>query len=113
MFPFDRPVLVVDDMEVVRKVVRAELQKMGFKSILEAGNGVQARKIIIDCAKTIPIQLAILDWNMPELTGIDLLREIRKSPLPTVAKLPVIMLTAEAEMDNVMHAIHAGVNNYL
>ncbi len=100
-------VLVVDDFATMRKIVRNILKQIGFEDISEAEDGSAALQVL----KNEEVGLVVTDWNMPNMTGLDLLREIRQSP--RTAKLPVLMVTAEGLKENVLEAIKAGVNNYV
>ncbi len=100
-------VLVVDDFATMRKIVRNILKQIGFEDITEAEDGNVALRVI----KSEPVGLVVSDWNMPNMSGLDLLKEIRKNP--QTASLPVLMVTAEGLKENVMEAVKAGVNNYV
>jgi two-component system, chemotaxis family, chemotaxis protein CheY len=100
-------VLVVDDFATMRKIVRNILKQIGFEDITEAEDGSVALRLI----KSEPVGLVVSDWNMPNMSGLDLLKEIRKNP--QTASLPVLMVTAEGLKENVMEAVMAGVNNYV
>ena len=100
-------VLVVDDFATMRKIVRNILKQIGFEYITEAEDGSVALRLI----KSEPVGLVVSDWNMPNMSGLDLLKEIRKNP--QTASLPVLMVTAEGLKENVMEAVKAGVNNYV
>jgi two-component system, chemotaxis family, chemotaxis protein CheY len=100
-------VLVVDDFATMRKIVRNILKQIGFEDITEAEDGNAALRVI----KNEPIGLVVTDWNMPNMSGLDLLREIRGNS--QTASLPVLMVTAEGLKENVMEAVKAGVNNYV
>jgi two-component system chemotaxis response regulator CheY len=100
-------VLIVDDFATMRKIVRNILKQIGFEDISEAEDGTAALRVLKDEA----VGLVITDWNMPNMSGLDLLREIRKNP--QTAKLPVLMVTAEGLKENVIEAVKAGVNNYV
>ena len=100
-------VLVVDDFATMRKIVRNILKQIGFEDITEAEDGSVALRLI----KSEPVGLVVSDWNMPNMSGLDLLKEIRKNP--QTASLPVFMVTAEGLKENVMEAVKAGVNNYV
>lgn len=98
-------VLVVDDSGVMRKIIIRALNGCGVNDIVEAGDGVEAlAKIAAN-----DISLVMTDWNMPNKNGLELLQEIRASG----SKVPVIMITTEAEVGRVKEAIAAGVNDYL
>ena len=100
-------VLVVDDFATMRKIVRNILKQIGFEDITEAEDGNVALRVI----KSETVGLVVSDWNMPNMSGLDLLKEIRKNP--QTASLPVLMVTAEGLKENVMEAVKAGVNNYV
>jgi two-component system chemotaxis response regulator CheY len=100
-------VLVVDDFATMRKIVRNILKQIGFEDITEAEDGNVALRVI----KSESVGLVVTDWNMPNMNGLDLLREIRGNP--DTAGLPVLMVTAEGLKENVMDAVKAGVNNYV
>lgn len=100
-------VLVVDDFATMRKIVRNILKQIGFEDITEAEDGSVALRLL----KNEPVGLVVTDWNMPNMSGLDLLREIRQNP--RTAKIPVLMVTAEGLKDNVLEAVKAGVNNYV
>lgn len=104
---FRMKVLVVDDFATMRKIVRNILKQIGFEDITEAEDGCVALRLI----KSEPVGLVVTDWNMPNMSGLDLLREIRQNP--QTASLPVLMVTAEGLKENVMDAVKAGVNNYV
>ena len=99
--------LVVDDFSTMRRIVRNLLKELGFSNVHEAEDGVDALKKL----RAESFDFVVSDWNMPNMTGIDLLREIRKDD--ALKHLPVLMVTAEAEKDKVVTAIKAGVNNYV
>jgi two-component system chemotaxis response regulator CheY len=100
-------VLVVDDFATMRKIVRNILKQIGFENIIEAEDGSVALRMI----KNEPVGLVVTDWNMPNMSGLGLLQEIRQNP--DTSKLPVLMVTAEGLKENVMEAVKAGVNNYV
>ncbi|MEN9723960.1 MAG: hypothetical protein RJB38_1946 [Pseudomonadota bacterium] len=109
MFGPTTKVLVVDDMLTMRKLVSKTLREIGLTEITEASDGVLAWEAIEKAAP--PIELVISDWNMPNCTGMDLLKKIRGSSKH--AALPFIMVTAEAEQHQVVEAVKAGVSNYV
>ena len=107
--PTDINVLIVDDMAAMRKILRTLLSQLGFKNVDEAEDGKQAfDKLRQDPGK---YDLVITDWNMPNMTGIELVQAIRNDG--NLKHLPVLMVTAEAKKENVLMAIKAGVNNYI
>ncbi len=108
MFPVDTNILVVDDMLTMRKLVIKSLKEMGYTKFVEATNGAEAyEKLKAGEA----IQLIISDWNMPQTTGLDLLKRVRAEA--KTAQLPFIMVTAEAEKSQIVEAVQAGVSNYV
>ena len=100
-------VLVVDDQNSVRQITRMTLEEIGFRTIHEAENGVQA----METASLQPLDLIISDYNMPEMDGLGLLRAVRGHPV--VRKVPFILLTGRGDRELVVKAAQAGVNNYL
>lgn len=100
-------ILVVDDQQPMRKTIAFILRQAGFKHIDFAEDGDAAWEII---ARGL-VDLVLLDWNMPRMSGMELLERIRSHP--SVSKLPVIMVTAEAHQDLVVAAIAAGVTDYV
>lgn len=99
--------LVVDDFSTMRRIVRNLLKELGFTNIIEAEDGVDA----LSKLKIGDIQFVVSDWNMPNMTGIDLLRAIRKDP--ALKHLPVLMVTAEAKKENIIEAAQAGASGYI
>lgn len=100
-------VLIVDDFATMRKVVRNLLKQVGYEDIVEAEDGVMALKAL----KSQKIDVIVSDWNMPNMTGLELLKAVRADA--ELAKTPFLMVTAEALQDNVVAAVKAGVNNYI
>lgn len=108
----DAKILVIDDMSTMRKIVRNMLNKMGYNNIEEAEDGEPAWKMINEALEAgQPFDFIVSDWNMPAMTGIDLLKNIRSSE--KFKKLPFLMVTAEAEQANVVIAVKAGVSNFV
>ena len=100
-------VLVVDDQQTIRSLVRGGLQQLGFTDTREAVDGEEGlRQMLIK-----PASLVISDYNMPKLDGLGLLRAIRAHP--PIRTTAVIMLTGRADKDLVQRAVQFGVNNYL
>ena len=100
-------ILVVDDFQSMRSLIKNLLVKRGFNNIVEADNGEDAWEILE--AQT--IELVISDWNMPKLKGIDLLRKVRASD--KLKDTPFLMVTAEGYKENVLEAIKTGVSGYI
>jgi two-component system chemotaxis response regulator CheY len=100
-------VLIVDDAVAVRRIVRGLLKELGFKHMREAENG----QLALDALKKKKADFVVSDWNMPVMTGIDLLRAIRADE--TLKSTPVLMVTAEAKQENIVAAVQAGVSHYI
>jgi two-component system chemotaxis response regulator CheY len=98
-------VLVADDSGVMRKIIIRSLNACGVTDIVEAADGKQGWGAF----QAEPIDFVLTDWNMPEMSGLELLREIRG----TGSQIPVIMVTTEGEKAKVIEAIQAGVTDYL
>ena len=100
-------ILVVDDMSTMRRIVKNILKQLGFNNLEEAENGQDAlTKLHADT-----YGFVVSDWNMPVMMGIDLLRAIRSDE--KLKQIPVLMVTAEAQKENLMEAVKAGVSNYV
>jgi two-component system chemotaxis response regulator CheY len=100
-------VLVVDDFSTMRRIVINLLREKGFRKILEAEDGHEALKVI---AKN-HVDLVVSDWNMPVMTGLELLKTLRA--MPEHAHLPFLIVTAEARRDNIVAAAHEGADGYI
>jgi len=100
-------ILVVDDFASMRHIITNILTQLGYTNVIEADNGQRALEII----NSQRVDFVITDWNMPQMTGLDLLLAIRASK--THGKLPVLMVTAEAMQESIIAAAQAGVNNYI
>ena len=100
-------VLIVDDASAMRRIVRGLLKELGFKHMREAENG----QLALDELKKKKADFVVSDWNMPVMTGIDLLRAIRADE--ALKTIPVLMVTAEAKQENILAAVQAGVSNYI
>lgn len=100
-------ILVVDDFATMRKVIRNLLKQVGYENIVEAEDGVIALRVL----KSQKIDLVISDWNMPNMTGLELLKAVRADE--ELKSSPFLMVTAEALQDNVIAAVKAGVSNYI
>lgn len=107
MMDLKMKILVVDDFSTMRRIIKNILKQIGFTNIEEAedGDGALARM------RQDKYDLIISDWNMPNMTGLDLLKAIRSDSV--LNGVPVLMVTAEAKKENVVEAIKAGVNNYI
>jgi two-component system chemotaxis response regulator CheY len=100
-------VLVVDDFATMRRIVKGVLKQLGFSDIIEAENGSSA----LDELKKEKVGLIVSDWNMPKMTGLDLLKAVREDD--RLKSIPFIMVTAEGQKENVLEAVKAGVSNYI
>ncbi|HWU76147.1 MAG TPA: chemotaxis response regulator CheY [Rhodanobacter sp.] len=102
-------ILVVDDFSTMRRIVRNLLVELGFSGqlIQEADDGENALVML----RSQPFDMVVTDWNMPNMTGIDLLRAIRAEG--AWKGLPVLMVTAENNRDQIIAAAQAGVNGYI
>ncbi len=99
--------LVVDDFSTMRRIVRNLLKELGFQNVDEAEDGVAA----LSKLRGSQFDFVVSDWNMPNMTGIDLLKEIRADA--NLKHLPVLMVTAEAKKENIVFAAQAGANGYI
>ena len=97
--------LVVDDSLTIRRIIIKALGMVGVTDTVEAGDGAEAVKI----AGEQTVDLILLDWNMPKMTGIEVLRTLRQAG----NKTPIVMVTTEAEKSRVIEAIKTGANDYL
>ncbi|HEX7675723.1 MAG TPA: response regulator [Bdellovibrio sp.] len=112
MFPSETKILVIDDMPSIRDLVKNTLKAMGFKNIVEAGDGEEGLKVLLqNNVAGSQIQLVISDWNMPKMKGLDLLKQVRATAEWT--NLPFVLLTSESERDQVTEAVLAGVSQYI
>ncbi len=112
MFPANTKILIVDDMMTMRSAIKGQLRQMGFTTFYDAENGDKAFTVLNDQhGKNEPIELVLSDWNMPVLTGLELLKKVRASSNYT--NVPFLMITAEGEVQQVKEAIEAGVSNYI
>ncbi len=100
-------ILVVDDFSTMRRLIRTILKQLGFEDVDEAQDGEHALAKL----RGGDYGFMVSDWNMPNMDGLELLKTIRKDP--ALKGLPVLMVTAEAEREQVVNAIRAGVNNYM
>lgn len=100
-------ILVVDDFSTMRKIVKNILRQLGFTNIVEADDGTTAWDVL----NKDNIDFIVSDWNMPKMSGIELLRKVRDSE--EYADLPFLMVTAEAQQENIIEAVQAKVSNYI
>ena len=100
-------ILIVDDFATMRKILKNLLLQMGLKNVIEADDGTTALEVL---AKE-KVDLIISDWNMPKMTGIELLKAVRNDE--NLKSVKFIMVTAESQKENVIEAIKLGVNQYV
>lgn len=98
-------VMLVDDSRTIRAILRNALRELGHEDVVEAADGVEALAAL---AKG-PVDLMIVDWNMPNMDGITLVKKVRETDKST----PIFMCTTEAEKTRVIAAIQAGANDYV
>ncbi len=103
----DMKILIVDDFSTMRRIIKNLMHDLGFNNTSEADDGKTALPIL----QSGNFDSLITDWNMPGMTGIDLLKAVRADP--RLAKLPVLMVTAEAKREQIIEAAQAGVNGYV
>jgi len=103
----DMRVLVVDDFSTMRRIIKNILRQLGFTNIIEADDGSTAWETL----NKDKIDFVISDWNMPKMPGIELLRKVRSSE--EFANMPFLMVTAEAQQENIIEAVQAKVSNYI
>lgn len=99
--------LVVDDFSTMRRIVRNLLKELGFANVQEAEDGVDA----LNRLRSEPFDFVVSDWNMPNMTGLELLKQIRADA--KLKHLPVLMVTAEAKKENIIEAAQAGASGYV
>lgn len=99
--------LVVDDFSTMRRIVRNLLKELGFANVDEAEDGAVALQKL----KSSPYDFVVTDWNMPNMDGLTLLQNIRRTP--ELKHLPVLMITAEAKKENIIAAAQAGASGYV
>jgi len=100
-------ILIVDDFSTMRRIIKNLLRELGFNNTLEAEDGQTA----LPKLQSGGIDFLITDWNMPGMTGIELLKTVRSDP--SLRNLPVLMVTAEAKREQIVEAAQAGVNGYI
>jgi two-component system, chemotaxis family, chemotaxis protein CheY len=107
MADLNMKILIVDDFSTMRRIVRNILKQLSFNNVDEAEDG----DIALEKLKNGDYDFVITDWNMPNMTGLDLLKAIRSDT--RLKDMPVLLITAEAEKENVVLAAQAGVNDYI
>lgn len=99
-------ILVVDDSSTMRRIIANTLKGIGQEDVIEAGDGVEG---LAQLQANSDVQLILTDWNMPNMNGLDFLTKVREDN----KDIPILMVTTEAEKQNVVTAIKAGANNYI
>ncbi|MEJ2042462.1 MAG: phosphate regulon transcriptional regulator PhoB [Reinekea sp.] len=102
----NRSILIVDDEAAIREVIAAALEMAGYRTI-EAANAQEAHSLIVDQKP----DLVLLDWMMPNVSGVELARRLKRAPL--TAEIPIIMLTAKGEEDHKIIGLEAGADDYI
>jgi len=100
-------ILIVDDFSTMRRIIKNLLRDLGFSNTHEADDGLTALPML----QSGNFDFLVSDWNMPGMTGIDLLKAVRADP--KLASLPVLMVTAETKREQIVQAAEAGVNGYV
>ncbi len=100
-------ILIVDDFSTMRRIIKNLLRDLGFTNTEEADDGNTALPLL----QSGKFDFLITDWNMPGMTGIELLKAVRSDD--KLVKLPILMVTAEAKRDQIVEAAQAGVNGYV
>ncbi len=98
-------ILIVDESPTIRNIQRNVLKQIGLTDVLEAADGINALRVFYESAP----DLLLIDWNMPKMDGLTLLKRIRELN----SSVPIIMCTTEADKNRVFEAVKAGVNNYI
>ena len=99
--------LVVDDFPSMRRIITNLLRSLGYKNVITADDGAIALEIM----RSEQIDFVITDWNMPNISGLELVKTIRSDE--ELKLTPILMVTAESLQQNIVTAIKAGVNNYI
>ncbi|MDH5391617.1 MAG: chemotaxis response regulator CheY [Gammaproteobacteria bacterium] len=100
-------ILIVDDFSTMRRIVKNLLRDLGFNNTQEADDGQTAWPML----KNGNFDFLVTDWNMPVMTGIELLKKVREDE--NLASMPVLLVTAEAKKEQIVEAAQAGVNGYV
>jgi two-component system, chemotaxis family, chemotaxis protein CheY len=100
-------ILAVDDFSTMRRIVRNILRQLGYNNIAEAEDGAAA----LEYLKQNKVDFIVSDWNMPNMTGLELLKAVRADT--NLKDIPILLVTAEALKENVVEAVKAGVNGYI
>ncbi len=101
-------IMIIDDSATMRKIIKSSLEAIGSFDIQEAENCDDGLKLLTN---GLSVNLILVDWNMPGMTGIDFTKSIRSNP--ALSKTPIIMITSNSEKEHVLSAVMAGVNDYM
>lgn len=104
---YNMTVLIVDDFATMRRIVKNILSQLGFKNFIEADDGSVAWEIL----QKEKVDFIVSDWNMPKMPGIELLKKVRADE--KLKDIPFLMVTAEAQKENIIEAVKAKVSNYI
>jgi two-component system chemotaxis response regulator CheY len=100
-------ILIVDDSITIRRIITNALKTVGFTETIEASNGKEA----LEKLTSSKVDFVITDWNMPEMNGLDLIKEIRANPV--YSSMPILMITTRGTEHDVVEALQAKVNSYI
>jgi two-component system chemotaxis response regulator CheY len=104
----DMKILVVDDFPTMRRIVKTLLRQNGYNNFIEAEDGQKGYQAL---KENPDVEMIVSDWNMPNMTGLEFLKTVRADP--KFKHLPFLMVTAEAEKENIIEAVKSGVSNYI
>ena len=104
-------ILIVDDFEMGRQILKSALIDLGYTNVAEAEDGKLAVECLNEAKATNPFSMIFCDWNMPEMNGLQVLQIVRKDEV--YAKHPFVMVTAEADQENIVTALSAGASDYV
>jgi two-component system chemotaxis response regulator CheY len=100
-------ILVVDDFSTMRRIIKNILKQLEYTNVVDADDGTTAWEVL----NKDKIDFIISDWNMPKMSGLELLKKVRSSE--EFADMPFLMVTAEGQQENIIEAVQAGVSNYI
>jgi two-component system, chemotaxis family, chemotaxis protein CheY len=100
-------ILIVDDSITIRRIITNALKTIGFPETIEASNGKEA----LEKLTSGKVDFIITDWNMPEMNGLDFIKEVRSNP--AYSSLPILMITVHGSEHDVVEALQAKVNSYI
>ena len=100
-------ILIVDDFSTMRRIIKNLMRDLGFTNTSEADDGATALPMLQGGG----YDFLITDWNMPQMTGLELLKAVRADP--NLSKMPILLVTAEAKKQQIVEATQAGVNGYI